>query len=59
MVLRISKYPRAISLTITEKATPATSYAPYFNCLTRALNQSFTIGENPCGPFIIAPTAVK
>jgi len=37
----------AISLTVTDKATPAASYAPYFDSLTRALNQSFPVGENP------------
>jgi len=31
----------AISLTVTDKATPAAAYAPYFESLTRSLNQSF------------------
>ena len=37
----------ASSLTVTDKATPAASYAPYFDSLTRALNQSFPVGETP------------
>jgi len=37
----------AISLTVTDKATPAASYTPYFVSLTRVLNQSFPVGENP------------
>jgi len=49
----------SVSLTVTEKATPATSYAPYFNSLTRALNQSFPVGENPWCTLVLAPTAVQ
>ena len=49
----------AISLTVTEKATLAVSYAPYFHCLTRALNQSFPVGENPWCTLVLAPTAVQ
>jgi len=49
----------AISLTVTAKATPAASYTPYFDSLTRALNQSFPVGENPwCTP-VLTPTAVQ
>jgi len=49
----------AISLTVTDKATPAASYAPYFDSLTRALNQSFSVGENPWCTLVLAPTAVQ
>ena len=49
----------AISLTVTDKATPAASYAPYFESLTRTLNQSFPVGKNRWAPFILAPTAVQ
>ena len=49
----------AISLTVTEKATPAASYAPYFDSLTRALNESFPVGENPWCTLVLAPTAVQ
>jgi len=37
----------APSLTVTDKATLAASYTPYFDSLTRTLNQSFPVGENP------------
>jgi len=50
---------RAVSLPVTDKATPATSYAPYFESLTRSLNQSFPVGENPWAQFILAPTTVQ
>jgi len=49
----------SVSLTVTDKATPAASYAPYFDSLTRALNQSFPVGENPWCTFVLAPTAVQ
>jgi len=49
----------SISLTITAKATPAASYAPYFDSLSRALNQSFPVGENPWCTLVLAPTAVQ
>ena len=49
----------AISLTIIDKATPAASYAPYFDSLTRALNQSFPVGENTWCILVLAPTAVQ
>jgi len=49
----------SISLTVTDKATPAASYAPYFDSLTRALNQSFPVGENPWCALVLAPTAVQ
>jgi len=50
---------RAVSLPVTDKAMPATSYAPYFESLTRSLNQSFPVGENPWAQFILAPTTVQ
>jgi len=49
----------SVSLTVTNKATPAASYAPYFDSLTRALNQSFPVGENPWCTLVLAPTAVQ
>ena len=48
-----------ISLTVTDKATPAASYAPYFVPLTSALNQSFPVGDNPWWTLVLAPTAVQ
>jgi len=44
----------SVSLTVTDKATPAASYAPYFDSLTRALNQSFPVGENPWCTLVLA-----
>jgi len=49
----------SVSLTVTDKATPAASYAPYFDSLTRALNQSFPVGNNPWCTLVLAPTAVQ
>ena len=49
----------AISLTLTDKATPAPSYAPSFVSLTRALNQFFPVGENPWCTLVLAPTAMQ
>jgi len=49
----------SVSLTVTDKATRAASYAPYFDSLTRALNQSFPVGENPWCTLVLAPTAVQ
>jgi len=49
----------AISLTVTEKATPAASYALYFDSITRALNQSFPVGEKPWCTLVLTPTAIQ
>ena len=46
----------AISLTVTDKATPAASDPTYFDSLTRALNQSFPVGEHPWPLFILTAT---
>jgi len=48
----------AISLTVTDKETPAPSSAPYFEFFTRSLYWSFLVGENPGALFVRAPTAV-
>jgi len=49
----------AVSLTGTDSNTPAESYTPYFDALTRCLNQSFPIVDNPWLPFTKAPTTVQ
>jgi len=49
----------SVSLTVNDKATPAASYALHFDSLTRALNQSFPVGENPWCTLVLAPTAVQ
>jgi len=37
----------AVSRTTTSPNTPVESYTPYFDALTRRLNQSFPVGDNP------------
>jgi len=49
----------AVSLTGTNPNTPAESYAPYFDALTRRLNQSFPVGDNPWLTFTQAPTTIQ
>ena len=49
----------AVSLTGTDPLTPAESYAPYFNAITRRLNQSYPTGSSPWQSFSLAPTAVE
>jgi len=49
----------ADSLTGTNPDTPAESYAPYVDALTRRLNQSFPIGDNPWLTFTQVPTAIQ
>jgi len=49
----------AISLRVTDKATPAASYAPDFEYLTRFLNQSFPVGDTSGAQFLLAPIAVQ
>jgi len=44
---------------VTARATPAASYALYFESLTRSLNKSFPVGENAGAQFILALTAVQ
>jgi len=49
----------AVSLTGTNHDTPAESYAPYFDALTRRLHQSFPVGNNPLLTCTQAPTSVQ
>jgi len=49
----------AVSLTGTNPNTPAELYAPYFDALTRRLNQSFPVGDNPWLTFTQAPTTIR
>jgi len=48
-----------VSLTGTNPNTPAESYTPYFDALTRRLNQSFPVGDNPWLTFTQAPTTIQ
>jgi len=49
----------SISLTVTDRATPAAPYPSYFVSLTKALNQSFPVGDNPWCTLVLAPTALQ
>ena len=49
----------AVSLTRTDPLTPAESYAPYFDAITRRLNQSYPTGSSPWLSFSLAPTAIQ
>jgi len=49
----------SVSLTVTNKATPAASYASYLASLTKAPLQSFPVGNNPWCTLVLAPTAVQ
>jgi len=49
----------AVSLRGTHPNTPAESYTPYFDALTRRLNQSFPVGDSPWLTFTQAPTAIQ
>ena len=49
----------AVSLTGTDPLTPAESYAPYFDDITRRLNQSYPTRSSPWLSFSLAPTAIQ
>ena len=49
----------AVSLTGTNPLTSAESYAPYFDAITRRLNQSYPTGSSPWLPFSLALTAIQ
>ena len=49
----------AVSLTGTNPHTLASCYAPYFDTITRILNQSFPIGSSPWLAFTLTPTAIQ
>ena len=49
----------AVSLTGTDPNTPAESYTLYFDALTRRLNQSFPVRDNPWLTFTKVPTTVQ
>ena len=49
----------AVSLTGTDPLTPAESYAPYFDAISRRLNQSSPTGSSPWLSFSLGPTAIQ
>ena len=48
-----------VSLTGSNSDTPASSYAPYFDPITRRLNQSFPTRSPPWLAFALAPPAIQ
>ena len=48
----------AVTLT-TNPYTPSSLYSPFFDAMTKKLNQSFSIGKNPYQTFRPAPTHVE
>jgi len=48
----------AVTLT-ANPYTPSSAYSPFFDALTKKLNQSFPVGDNPFQVFSEAPTSVE
>jgi len=48
----------AVTLT-ANRYTPSSAYSPFFDAMTKKLNQSFPVGNNPFLVFREAPTSVK
>jgi len=48
----------AVTLT-TNPYTPSSAYSPFFDAMTKKLNQSFPVGDNPFLVFREAPTSVE
>ena len=48
----------AVTLT-ANPYTPSSTYSPFFNAMTKKLNQSFPVGDNPFQVFREAPTSVE
>jgi len=44
----------SVTLLVTDTATPAAAFAPYFDALSCQLNKSFPVGESPWWPFRLA-----
>ena len=49
----------SVTLIVSDTSVPAASFAPYFDALTKKLNQSYPIGDNPWLPLRLAPTSVQ
>jgi len=49
----------SVTLLVTDPATPAAPFAPYFDALTSQLNKSFPVGESPWLPFRLAPNETQ
>jgi len=48
----------AVTLT-ANPYTPSSAYSPFFDAMTKKLNQSFPVGDNPFQVFREAPTSVE
>ena len=48
----------AVTLTANH-CTPSSAYSPFFDAITKKLNQSFPVGDNPFHVFREAPTCVE
>ena len=49
----------SVTLLVTDPATRAAAFAPYFDALFSQLNKSFPVGESPCLPFRLAPNEAQ
>ena len=49
----------SVTLLVTDPATPAAAFAPYFDALASQLNKSFPVGESPWLPFCLAPNEAQ
>jgi len=49
----------SVTLLVTDPATPAAAFAPYFDALSNQLNKSFPVGESPWLPFRLAPNEAQ
>jgi len=49
----------SVTLLVTDPATPAAAFAPYFDALSTQLNKSFPVGESPWLPFRLAPNEAQ
>jgi len=45
---------RSVTLLVTNPATPAAAFTPYFDALSSQLNKAFPVGESPWLPFHLA-----
>ena len=49
----------SVTLLVSDPATPAAAFAPYFDALSSQLNKSFPVGESPWLPFRLAPNEAQ
>ena len=49
----------SVTLLVTDPATPAAAFAPYFDALARQLNKAFPVGDSPLLPIRLAPNEAQ